>query len=237
MDEQDLNAIQAEIDKRKTPEVVDEQPPQGDLPMVAEQQPPAPQLKPLNAPTAFTDAVDKAKVATLTEGAATDQRFVSEFTSQIKNAALESAKVEQERQRLEKQAVAYEQELLETKQQLNKLEQQNTKWEKRQKRRQFFYDGVKPIMLFMDIKEPTNILFALIITIIAFPIFLVGKIVRATLGNLLVGATDADRPKAVRSFLATILGISVVIILAFGVLLALEYLGITNIIQGGNSNV
>lgn len=228
MDEQ-LNAIEVEIERRKTEQ------PQDALPTVAE--PPAPQLRPINAPSAFTQAVDQAKIATITEVAATDKHFVKGFAGTVTDAAMESAKVEQEKQKLERLLVEHQQELIETKRQLNKLEQQTTKWEKRQKRRQFFYDGVKPIMLFMDIKEPTNILFALIITIIAFPIFLGGKILRATFGNLLVGATDADRPKAVRSFLATILAISVVLVLAFVVLLALEYLGITNIIKGGNINV
>ncbi|MBQ2894120.1 MAG: hypothetical protein IJE92_01220 [Clostridia bacterium] len=226
MDEQqDLNAIQAEIEKRKT----------GDLSMVVDEQPPAPQLKPVNVPTAFTDVVDKAKISTITDVAATDKRFVREFTDQITDAALVSAKVEQERQRLEKQAVEYEQELLETKQQLNKLEQQTNKWEKRQKRRQFFYDGVKPIMMFVDIKEPMNILLTLVMTIIIFPFFLVSKFVRGTIGNLLSGATDDTRPKAVKNFLWTILALTVVLVLAFVVFLVLKHYGIINIIQGGES--
>lgn len=230
---QDLNAIQAEIDKRKT----QAEQPQGDLPTVVEQQPPAPQLKPLNAPSAFTDVVDKAKIATITDVAATDKRFVREFTDQITDAALVSAQVEQEKQRLEKQAVEYEQELLETRQQLNKLEQQNTKWEKRQKRRQFFYDGVKPIMKFVDINEPMNILLTLLMTIIIFPFFLVSKFVRGTVGNLLSGATDDTRPKAVKNFLWTILALTVVLVLAFVVFLVLKHYGIINLTQGGSGNV
>ena len=131
MNTQDLNAIQAEIDKRKQGEQPQDTPPptQGDLPSVVEQQAPAPQLHPVNAPSNFTSVVDQAKVEVVKKAGATDERFVKTFTDQITDAVLESAKVEQERQRLEKQAVAYEQELLETKQQLNKLEQQNTKWE------------------------------------------------------------------------------------------------------------
>lgn len=236
MDEQDLNAIQAEIDKRKT---------QGDqsqdaLPIVVEEQPPAPQLKPVNAPTAFTEVVDQAKIATITDVAATDKRFVREFTDQITDAALVSAQVEQERQRLEKQAVEYEQELLETRQQLNKLEQQNTKWEKRQKRRQFFYDGVKPIMKFVDINEPMNIPLTLLFTIILCPFFLLGKLGKATIGNLLSGATDDNRPKAVKNFIWTLLGLLVAVIvaaIAFVVFIVLKHYGIINLTQGGNANV
>lgn len=232
MDEQqDLNAIQAEIDKRKT-----EQPPAPLAPLEPQQ----PQLRPVNAPTAFTEAVDQAKIATITEVAATDKRFVREFTDNVTDAALESAKVEQEKQKLERQLIEYEQELLETKQQLNKLEQQTTKWEKRQKRRQFFYDGVKPIMMFVDIKEPMNILLTLLFTVILCPFFLLGKLFKGTIGNLLSGATDANRPKAVKNFIWTMLGILVAVIviaIIFVVFLVLEHYGIINIIKGGNGNV
>lgn len=237
MDEQ-LNAIKAEIDKRKT----QGDQPQDALPTVVEQQPPAPapQLKPVNAPTAFTQAVDQAKIATITEVAATDKRFVREFTDNVTDAALVSAQVEQERQRLEKQAVEYEQELLETRQQLNKLEQQTTKWEKRQKRRQFFYDGVKPIMMFVDIKEPMNILLTLLFTIILCPFFLLSKLGKGTIGNLLSGATDANRPKAVKNFIWTMLGLLVAVIviaIIFVVFLVLKHYGIINLTQGGSGNV
>lgn len=236
MDEQDLNAIQAEIDKRKT----QGDQPQGALPTVVEEQPPAPQLKPVNAPTAFTEAVDKAKIATITDKAATDKRFLTEFTDNVTDAALISAQVEQERQRLEKQVVVYEQELLETKQQLNKLEQQNTKWEKRQKRRQFFYDGVKPIMKFVDINEPMNILLTLLFTVILCPFFLLNKLGKGTIGTLLSGATDDNRPKAVKNFIWTMLGIlvaAIIVAIILVVFLVLKHYGIINLTQGGIGNV
>lgn len=237
MDEQqDLTAIQAEIEKRKT----QGDQPQGALPTVVEEQPPAPQLKPVNAPSAFTEAVDKAKIATMTEVAATDKHFVKGFAGTVTDAAMESAKVEQEKQKLERLLVEHQQELIETKRQLNKLEQQTTKWEKRQKRRQFFYDGVKPIMMFVDIKEPMNILLTLLFTVILCPFFLLNKLGKGTIGTLLSGATDDNRPKAVKNFIWTMLGIlvaAIIVAIILTVFLVLKHYGIINLTQGGIGNV
>ena len=237
MDEQqDLTAVEAEIERRK----MQGDQPQGALPTVVEEQPPAPQLKPVNAPSAFTEVVDQAKIAVVQQAAATDKRFSNQFANQVTDAALVSAQVEQEKQRLEKQAVEYEQELLETRQQLNKLEQQNTKWEKRQKRRQFFYDGVKPIMKFVDINEPMNILLTLLFTVILCPFFLLNKLGKGTIGTLLSGATDDNRPKAVKNFIWTMLGIlvaAIIVAIILVVFLVLKHYGIINLTQGGIGNV
>lgn len=235
MDTQDLDVIQDEINKRKQVEQ-----PQDDLPPVVVEQPLTPQLRPINAPSAFTEVVDKAKIAVVQQAAATDKRFSNEFTNQVTDAALESAKVEQEKQKLERQLIEYEQELLETKQQLNKLEQQANKWETRQKRRQFFYDGVKPIMEFVRIKEPMNILLMFLMTVIILPFFLIDKFLQGTVGNLLSGATDDSRPKAVKNFIWTMLGILVAVIVIaviFVVFLVLKHYGIINLTQGGIGNV
>lgn len=221
--ELDLDSIQQEIEQRQSTIQV---------PVPAEQQP-LQQIHPLNAPSAFTDVVDQAKIKTVTNVAATDKHFVKQFADQITNAALESARVEQEKQRLEKQAVEYQQELLETRQQLNKLEQQTNKWDKRQKRRQFFYDGVKPILQFVNINEPMNILLTTIMVVLILPFFLVHKFLKGSIGVLISGATADDRPQAVKNFLWTILAVIISLVLLFVIFLVLKYYGIINIRQGG----
>lgn len=175
------------------------------------------QISNVTRSTAFTDIVDDAKINVVKEAAATDVKFIEEFKKELKEATMKSAQLEREKQQLEIQNVQYHQELLDKEQQLNKLHKTEDKWENKQKRRQFHYDGVKPIMEWVGIKFPMNLFLLYFLTaIITFP-YLLGKLVKGTFGNLICGAEDANRSKAMRGFLWTILAVTITVLLAMGV--------------------
>lgn len=124
---------------------------------------------------------------------------------------------------LEKRNLQFEQEKLETKQKENVHQQQEDKWANRQKRWQYHYDGVKPIMQFVGIETPMNLLLLYFLTLVLVWFFLISKLLKGTIGALIAGASDADRPKAVKGFLWTLLAIFTVIIIAMAVYLFLRW--------------
>lgn len=216
----DLQAIAKEIAERKNKEqevalaVVEEKHEKQEI-----------LVKNVTEATDFSKAVDEAKIKAVQEAAATDEKFVKDFTEQLKEATLKSAQVEQEKQELEKQNVQYAQELLETQQKLNAATQQVNEWDKKQKRRQYHYDGVKPIMEFVGIKTPMNLFLLYALTGVLVWFFLLNKLFKGTVGALIAGAEDSDRPKAVKGFLWTLIAVIAVAVLAFVILLVLKWLG------------
>jgi hypothetical protein len=216
MDE-DLKAIAREIEERKIKE-------QEAQIVVAEQRQEM-VVKNVTEATDFTRTLDDAKINTVKNAAATDEQFVKEFTEQVKQSALTSAQVEQEKQALEKQNVQFAQELLETQQKKNAKEQQISEWDKKQKRRQYHYDGVKPIMEFVGIKTPMNLPILYFLTTVLMPFYLLAKLFKGTIGALIAGAEDADRPKAVKGFMWTLLAILALSAITLGILAVLKWLG------------
>ena len=176
--------------------------------------------------SAFTDMVDQAKINVVHEASQSDEKFVGDFKGKLKEATLKLAEVEKSKAELEKQNVEYHSELLKTQQLLNEQQQAQDKWENRQKRRQYHYNGVKDIMLSVGVKEPMNLFFLYLLTIIVLPFFLLGKLIRCTFGNLIAGACNEDRPKAVKGALWTILFVSIALVLALLVILALGWFGV-----------
>ncbi len=179
-----------------------------------------------NASNGFTQAVDIAKVETLKGAAATDEKFNKEFIGAIKDAALEIARLEKEKAALEKQNIEYEQELLETQQKLNEQKQVSDLWENRQKRRQYHFDGVRPIMEFVGVKTPMNLPLLYFLTFVIMWFFLLDKVWKGTIGALISGASDGDRPKAVKGFIWTVLGVLFACTMALGIYLVLGWLSV-----------
>lgn len=184
------------------------------------------QLSNVTAANSFTKAVDTAKLNVLQEASANDKKFIDDFKGKLKEATLKLAEVEREKANLEKQNVEYHQEILETKQLLNEQKQAEDKWTNKQKQREFHFAGVRPIMEFVGIKQPMNIVLLYCLTLFLLPFFLFAKFWKGTIGALIVGAEDSDRPKAVRGFFYTLLGIVAVGIIAFVTYLALGWLNI-----------
>lgn len=179
----------------------------------------------------FAKRMDDVKVQVLENASNEDEKFVKTVKENLKDAAVKHTEVEQKKAEFVKQKVQFEQEKLETKQKENVHQQQEDKWANRQKRRQYHYDGVKPIMQFVGIETPMNLLLLYFLTLVLVWFFLIGKLLKGTIGALLAGASDANRPKAVKGFLWTLLAFIAVIIIAMVVYLFLRWQGIIPQIQ------
>lgn len=171
----------------------------------------------------FAKRMDDVKVQVLENASNEDEKFVKTVKENLKDAAVKHTQVEQKKAEFVKQKVQFEQEKLETKQKENVHQQQEDKWANRQKRRQYHYDGVKPIMQFVGIETPMNLLLLYFLTLVLVWFFLISKLLKGTIGTLIAGASDADRPKAVKGFLWTLLAIFTVIIIAMAVYLFLRW--------------
>lgn len=167
----------------------------------------------------FTERMDDVKLKILQDASASDEKFVKTIKDNVKEAAVVNTEVEREREAFAKQSVQYEREKLSTKQQRNTIEATEDKWANREKRREFHYNGVKPIMEFVGISKPMNLALLYFLSFILVWFFLLSKLWRGTIGALIAGAEDANRPKTVKGFLWTLLGL-----VALGVLAALVYL-------------
>ena len=178
---------------------------------------------------AFTEAIDKAKIQTVVKASVEDKKFEKEFTDKILDASLKLAEVEKEKAELEKQNIKYHQELLETQQELNEQLQKVNIWSNREKRREYHFNGAKPIMSFVGITEPMNLAILYILTIILIPFYLINKLVSGTVGVLIAGASDSNRPKAVKGFLFTLLAIVCTGVVALATFFILKWLNIINI--------
>lgn len=187
---------------------------------------PKPKVASVTEATDFSKAVDAAKIQAVQEASANDEKFVKDFTEQLKQATLKAAQVEQEKQELEKQNIKYAQELLETQQKLNEKEQKINDWEKKQKRRQYHYDGVKPIMEFVGIKTPMNLFLLYFLTSILVWFFLLSKLFKGTIGALIAGAETDNRPKAVKGFMWTLLAVIVLVVASSAIYLLAKWLAI-----------
>lgn len=185
--------------------------------------------------TSFNAAIDEAKLNILKDAAANDENFVKDVKANIQDAAVKLTEVEKEKAELEKQNILFFQELKEKERKINEYEAQVNEWENKQKKRQYHYDGVKPIMEFVGIKTPMNLVLLYVLTCFLLPFYLISKLFRGTIGALIAGAEDSNRPKAVKGFIWTILGIIVVLIVSFCVVLALKFLGVTGLDKIGAS--
>lgn len=180
--------------------------------------------------TRFSNAVDDAKLHVLQEAALNDDKFISDFEKQLKEATIRLAEVEQEkasteraRVELARKNVEYEKELTETRRKLNEYQQTQDKWANKQKAREFHYNGVKNVMTCVGITEPMCIPLLYLLFPFALVFFLIKSVIIATFGNLLCGAVDANRPKAMKGFLWTVLAAFTLCIAAIAIWLILKY--------------
>lgn len=174
----------------------------------------------------FAKRMDDVKVQVLENASNEDKNFVDTVKANLKDAAVKHTEVEQKKAEYVKQKVQFEQEKLETKQKENVHQQQEDKWSNRQKRRQYHYDGVKPIMQFVGIETPMNLFLLYFLTVILVWFYLLNKLIKGTIGAIIAGASDSDRPKAVKGFLWTVVGAITVVILAILIYLFLKWQGI-----------
>lgn len=181
---------------------------------------------PASSGSSFTDRMDDVKLKILQDASASDEKFVKTIKDNVKEAAVVNTEVEREREAFAKQSVQYEREKLSTKQQKNTIEATEDKWANREKRREFHYNGVKPIMEFVGISKPMNLALLYFLSFILVWFFLLAKLWRGTIGALIAGAEDANRPKTVKGFLWTLLAVVVIGILAALVYLFLKWQGI-----------
>lgn len=172
--------------------------------------------------TSFASAVDDAKLKVLEDAQKTDTKFVEDFKSKLKEATLKLAEVEKNKAevydayvQLKQKNVEYEKELVQTKQKLNEYQQIEDKWNNKQRAREFHYNGVKDVMLCIGIKNPMCIVLLYLLFPIALIFFIIKSVVTATFGNLLCGAIDGNRPKAMQGFFWTILALFTLAVLAF----------------------
>lgn len=181
------------------------------------------------AKNAFSEAIDSAKIRVVEDASVNDKNFNKNFTDKLLDASLKLAEVEKEKAELEKQNIEYHQELLSTQQKLNEQLQDENAWINKEKRREYHFNGVKPILGFVGITSPMNLVILYVLVAILIPFYLVNKLVSGTIGVLISGASDSNRPKAVKGFLFTLLAVVCVGIIALCVFLALKWLNIIQI--------
>lgn len=178
------------------------------------------------AKNAFSEEVDSAKIRVVKDASVNDKSFNKNFTDKILDASLKLAEVEKEKAELEKQNIEYYQELLSTQQKLNEQLQSENAWINKEKRREYHFNGVKPILGFVGITSPMNLVILYVLVTILIPFYLVNKLVSGTIGVLISGASDGNRPKAVKGFLFTLLAVICTGVIALCTFLSLKWLSI-----------
>ena len=176
--------------------------------------------------TEFSERMDEVKKNILVQASTEDNSFVNVIKENVKQAAVKLTEVEKGKAEFQEQQVDYEKEKLDTKQKKNINEQKTDAWETKQKRREFHYNGVKPIMQFVGIDTPMNLGFLYFLAVILTPLFLIAKFIKGTVGTLISGAQDADRGKAAKGFLWTMACLLSVLLLICLVYLFLKTQGI-----------
>lgn len=179
--------------------------------------------------TKFGEAMETVKLNILQDASVHDEEFVKDVTDTAKSAALKNVKVEEKKADLEIQKVDYKSEVLSTEQERNAHLAAENKWDNKQKRRLYHYNGVKPIMTFVGINDPLNLVLLYALTVIIVPFFLVYKVVRGTIGAMIAGAVDQDRPKSVKGFLWTLIALFATLFVAAVVYLFLKWQGLINV--------
>lgn len=166
--------------------------------------------------TAFTDAIDSAKITTIQKASAEDEEFNNDFKRELKSAVLKSAQLEKEKQELEKRNIELQQNYIKTKNDLETQTQSQNKWDNKQKAREYHYNGLKDIMLFVHINHPMCIPLMYLFAVLVSPIYLLWTLLLAPIGTLIAGTKDQERPKLVKGAIYTILCIALVCAVVFG---------------------
>lgn len=176
--------------------------------------------------TQFSKSMDVVKENILKEAAVEDKDFVNQVKETVKQTAKKLTEVEKGKAEYQEQQVDYEKEKLGTQQQKNVHEQLEDKWDNKRKKRQYHYDGVAPIMEFVKIDKPMNLICLYFLTIVLMIPFLIAKFIKGTFGALVAGASDGSRTKAAKGFLWTITCVFATLVIVCLVLLFLKSQGI-----------
>lgn len=176
--------------------------------------------------TTFANKMDDVKQNVLEDASENDAMFKNQIKENVKEAAVKLTEVEKEKADYVKKQVGYESTKLETKENQEKHQQKEDKWLNRQKRREFHFNGVKPIMSFVGISEPMNLLFLYFFAVVLLIPFFVSKLFRGTIGVLLAGAEDGNRSKTAKAFIWTVIALAVALLLFVLVYLFLKWQGI-----------
>lgn len=182
--------------------------------------------EPVEMNTDFSKQMDIVKSHVLDEAQKTDAQFVKTVKENLKDAAVKHTQVEQKKAEFQKQQVDYEADKLYVKQIKTEHEAKVDIWENRKKRREYHYNGVKPILKFVGIEDPMNLFVLYFLTIVLIPFFLFSKFARGTVGIVIAGASDQDRPRAVKAFLWTLIGMVAILLILVAIYLFLKSQGI-----------
>lgn len=178
------------------------------------------------AKTKFEHAMDAVKLNVLAEAANEDEKFVKTVKETLKSAAVSNTQVEESKANLEKKKVEYQAATVNTAIMQNEHQAAENKWLNREKKRQYHYNGVKPIMMFAGIEEPLNLFLLYLLTLILSPFFLLAKLLRGTIGILLSAACDPDKPKSIKGLIWTILATITILTITAVVYLFLKWQGL-----------
>ena len=154
----------------------------------------------------FRDAAEKIKTDLLNEAQENDINFQADIQTELKAAMTEISKLEKQNAELESQKIA-------TQQKLNDYVQQANAWTNKQQRREFHFNGVKPVMEYVGIHTPMCLVFLYILTVIITPFFLVSKLLKSTVGLIINEAATTEK-NSVRIFLWGIVALITTVILA-----------------------
>ena len=153
-----------------------------------------------------------------------DNDKLKEFQDTAAEALIKTIKAEERKQEQEVQKAETGIKKEKHRQKADKWENIERKWENRERWRNYCYNGVKPIMMFVNIQEPMNIPLLYLLTLILLPVYLIAKLIKGTVGTLLSGVND-ERPKAVKGFCLTLLGLLVFVVAAIAVVFLLKWAG------------
>lgn len=174
----------------------------------------------------FTDSMNQVKMNVLAQASAEDTNFTNEVKQNLVQAAVKHTKLESKKADYANQTLEYESQVLGAKQKATEHRVAEDKWYNKEKRREFHYNGVKPIMDFVGIRSPMNLFMLYFLTFILTPFYLISKLFKGTIGALVVGAEDENRSKQAKGFLWTILVVVVLLLVAAVIYLFLKWQGI-----------
>lgn len=159
--------------------------------------------------------------AIVKEAYTNDEDFKEELTEKTKDAAKTYADVEKGRASLEKQNLDYHAELIKTQQELEQYKQADHKWDNQRSKRQFVYDGIKPIMEWIGVDDPMNIPLMIFLTVVLIVPFIILKPLTA----LILGANPENRAKQAKAWLWTLFALTMTAAVLLAILLPCKYFG------------
>lgn len=166
--------------------------------------------------TDFSNELNKAKISILAEASTEDNKFIDRLKKELKEASIKSAQLEKDKQELERKNIELQQNFINTQNKLQNQVQQENKWNNKEKSRQYHYNGLKDIMHFIHINNPMCVPLMYLFALLVSPIYIIWTLVLCPIGTLIAGTKDNQRPKFVKSAIATILLITFTILIILG---------------------